>query len=111
MKDNIEKNFDELKSLFSFFVNELKNFKKENTTAAPQLLSFRETMSVLKIEKSKLYSMAGREIACVKVGNRLLFDVRDIETFIKNNKLEAPKIEYNIGVIASKGSPYIKRDK
>lgn len=111
-ENNIEKNFDELKSLFSFLVNELKKFKNENTTTAPQLLSFRETMSVLKIEKTKLYSMAGKDIACVKIGSKLLFDVKDIETFIKNKKLETPKIEYNIGDIAGKGKKYIsKRNK
>ncbi|MHB1680831.1 MAG: helix-turn-helix domain-containing protein [bacterium] len=107
MQDVIENN--NLNSLFSLLITEIKGLKKENA-GMDKLLTTEEAMDILRVGKSKLYDMVGKkEIPCVKIDRHIRFDQKDLTKFIESKKGEEFKFEFNINEL--KGCNYKKSNK
>ncbi len=98
---------EEFKEIINILFEEIKNLKKETKTPA-KLLTFEEAMDILRLHKSKLYDMVGRqEIPCIRIDRIIRFDREDLRKFIDNKKTEEFKFEFNENGI--KGSKYQKK--
>jgi len=55
-----------------------------------RLLNINETAEFLKIKKSTLYQWVSmQKIPYVKMGRRVLFDLKDLDALIEKNKVKA----------------------
>jgi excisionase family DNA binding protein len=100
---------EEFKQMIKILFDEIKNLKKENAGPA-KLLTFEEAMDILRVGKSKLYDMVGRqEIPCVRIDKVIRFDKEDLRKFIENKKREEFKFEINVNEL--KGAKYLKSNE
>ena len=69
--------------------------EKENTEVKlEKLLSMDETMSILGISKSTLYSwVCQKKIRVIKMGSKSMFSPSDVWEFIRSHAVEPIKIE------------------
>ncbi|MHB8281950.1 MAG: helix-turn-helix domain-containing protein [bacterium] len=104
---HINNDREEFKEIIKILFDEIKNLKKETASPA-KLLTFEEAMDVLRIGKSKLYEMVGRqEIPCIRIDRIIRFDTEDLKKFIENKKKEGFKFEFNVNSL--KGGKYLKK--
>jgi excisionase family DNA binding protein len=101
---------NDIKSLFSLLIEEIKNIsKKEKRDVLPvdRLLNTEEAMKILGIKKSKLYDMVSKkELPHIKIAGKIMFDSIDLKKFIESNKKE--KSRYDFNVCNLKGAKYNK---
>ncbi len=97
-----------IKSLLSILLDEIKNVKvaKEQDE---RLLTVEEVCKILNVKKSKLYDLINkREIEFVRFSRHIMFDKKDIDKFIENNKVKTVNFnDFNVNNL--RGSRYNKK--
>jgi excisionase family DNA binding protein len=62
---------------------------EESSVAAPRLLGVREAAAYLGATIWAIRSLAwNREVSSLKIGNRILFDRKDLDSYVESNKTE-----------------------
>ena len=110
----ITENNDErvaVKSFISMLMDEIKNVKANNNESdEKRLLTGEEVCKILNIKRSKLYDLISkREIEFVRFSRHIMFDKKDIDKFIENNKVKTVNFFKNYSVNDLKGSKYNKK--
>jgi excisionase family DNA binding protein len=100
---------DNMKSLFSLLIEEIKSVKEDkNKLPIQRLLNTEEAMKILGIKKSKLYDMVSRqELPHIKIAGKIMFDSTDLKKFIESNKKEKFRYDFSAGDL--KGNKYNKK--
>ena len=107
MNDNDER--VAIKSFISMLIDEIKDVKAKNDDDK-RLLTGEEVCKILNIKRSKLYDLINkREIEFVRFSRHIMFDKKDIDKFIENNKVKTVNFFKNYSVNDLKGSKYNKK--
>ena len=97
-----------IKSFLSILLDEIKNVKGKDNEEK-RLLTVEEACKILGVKKSKIYDLINkREIEFVRFSRHIMFDKKDIDKFIENNKVKTVNFsDFNVNSL--KGSKYKKR--